>query len=269
MEYSDFDRKAEILKIIQQFRLIDDTFMAKVFEDKECAQFLLSVILNRNDLTVVKVESQLELKNIQGRSARLDIFAVDDKGKQYDIEVQRDSDGASPKRARYNSCLMDANSVLKGEDVADLPETYVIFITEHDVLKGGKPIYTINRMIAEMDNALFGDESHIIYVNGEIRDETELGKLMQDFFCEDPKKMNSKVLSDRVKQFKESEEGSSKMCKLMEDFSYKCKMQAAEEKSREIAIELWKDGIRNFEKIAKLTHLPLKEVEELFKDGVQ
>ena len=43
------------------------------------------------------------------------------------------------------------------------PETYVIFITEHDVLKGGLPLYHINRKIEE-NGMTFCDESHIIYV---------------------------------------------------------------------------------------------------------
>ena len=83
------ENRAEILNIIENFRLMDDTFMSKVFEDKACAELLLRVILNRDDLTVVKVVSQFELKNLQGRSARLDIYAVDEHGKQYDVEVQR------------------------------------------------------------------------------------------------------------------------------------------------------------------------------------
>ena len=70
------------------------------------------MILGRDDLTVVRVVSQFELKNLQGRSARLDIYAVDNKGKQYDIEVQRSDEGGNPKRARYNSSLLDTNSLL-------------------------------------------------------------------------------------------------------------------------------------------------------------
>ena len=99
------ERRAELLEIIRDFRLMDDTFMSKVFEDKECAELLLRVILGRDDLTVVRVLSQYEPKNLQGRSARLDIYAVDNKGKQYDIEVQRSDEGGNPKRARYNSSL--------------------------------------------------------------------------------------------------------------------------------------------------------------------
>ena len=46
----DFERKhEEYLHRIQNLRLIDDNFMTKVFEDKECSEFLLQVILDRDD----------------------------------------------------------------------------------------------------------------------------------------------------------------------------------------------------------------------------
>ncbi len=263
------ERRAELLEIIRNFRLMDDTFMSKVFEDKECSELLLRVILGRDDLTVVRVVSQFELKNLQGCSARLDIYAVDNKGKQYDIEVQRSNEGGNPKRARYNSSLFDTNSLLPGEKCDSLPENYVIFITEHDVLKGGKPLYTINRTISEMNNAIFADESHIIYVNGEARTETALGELMQDFFCNDPDKMHYKVLSRRAGYFKEDKEGVDTMCKLMEDYAEKRAKEAARKAARDssinFAVELWNDGMRDMEKIAKLTKLPLDEVKKLFE----
>ena len=263
------ERRAELLEIIRNFRLMDDTIMSKVFEDKECSELLLRVILGRDDLTVVRVVSQFELKNLQGRSARLDIYAVDNKGKQYDIEVQRSDEGGNPKRARYNSSLLDTNSLLPGEKCDNLPESYVIFITEHDVLNGGKPLYTINRTISELGNAIFADESHIIYVNGEARTETALGELMQDFFCNDPDKMHYKVLSRRAGYFKEDKEGVDTMCKLMEDYAEKRAKEAAREAARDssinFAVELWNDGMRDMEKIAKLTKLPLDEVKKLFK----
>ena len=118
------ENRAEILNIIENFRLMDDTFMSKVFEDKACAELLLRVILNRDDLTVVRVVSQFELKNLQGRSARLDIYAVDEHGKQYDVEVQRSDDGAAPRRARYNSSLLDANLLNPGDKFDELPERH-------------------------------------------------------------------------------------------------------------------------------------------------
>ena len=140
----DFERKhEEYLHRIQNLRLIDDNFMTKVFEDKECSEFLLQVILDRDDLTIREVHSQYGLNNIQGRSARLDILAVDEQNKAYNIEIQRNDRGAEVRRARYNSGLMDANITEPGDRYDQLYETYVIFITENDILKAGLPIYHI------------------------------------------------------------------------------------------------------------------------------
>ena len=212
----DFERKhEEDLRRIRDFRLMDDNFMSKVFEDKPCAEFLLRIILNRDDLKVKEVHGQHDLNNIQGRSVRLDILAVDHENRAYNVEVQRSDSGAVAKRARYNSSLLDANLTRKGDAYDALNETYVIFITENDVLRGGLPIYHINRIIEEMGKS-FGDEAHIIYVNSQIKDDTALGKLMHDFTCTNPDDMNYPVLAQRVRYFKEDTKGVAAMCRAME-----------------------------------------------------
>ena len=112
----DFERKHEKdLRRIRDFRLMDDNFMSKVFEDKPCAEFLLRIILNRDDLKVKEVHGQHDLNNIQGRSVRLDILAVDHENCAYNVEVQRSDSGAVAKRARYNSSLIDSNVTEPGE----------------------------------------------------------------------------------------------------------------------------------------------------------
>ena len=60
----------------------------------------------------------------------MDVRTNDVLGKQYNVELQKADSGAKPKRARYNSSLMDGNAILPGDDIELLPETYVIFITE-------------------------------------------------------------------------------------------------------------------------------------------
>ena len=111
------------------------------------------------------------------------------------------------KRARYNSSLIDANVTEPGDQYEALNESYVIFITENDVLKKNLPIYHIERTITETGEP-FGDEEHIIYVNSQIRDDTSLGKLMHDFACIEAKDMFYPVLADRVRYFKEDEKAS-------------------------------------------------------------
>lgn len=152
-------------------------------------------------MKVREVHGQYSIKNLQGRSVRLDILAVDEQNRAYNIEVQRSDRGASEKRARYNSSLLDANLTHSGSNYDALNETYIIFITENDVLKAGLPIYHIHRMVEET-GAVFNDQSHIIYVNSQIKDETALGKLMHDFFCTDAKDMFYPVLANRVQYFK-------------------------------------------------------------------
>ena len=91
---------------LRGFRLLDDDFMSKVFEDKACSQFLLQIILEKKDLIVQKVHAQHDIKNLQGRSIRLDIIAIDGNGRVYNIEIQRSDKGASIKRTRYNLSLI-------------------------------------------------------------------------------------------------------------------------------------------------------------------
>lgn len=217
MRQIDFARqREEDLQRLRGFRLLDDDFMTKVFEDKACAELLLRIILTKNDLTVNEVYGQLSLKNLQGRSARLDVFATDNAGKVYNIEVQRSDRGAVAKRARYNAALIDSNITEPGDEYQALNECYVIFITENDVIGEGLPIYHAERMLVETGKPL-GDEQHILYVNAQIKNETALGKLMHDMWCVEAEDMHYGILADRVRYFKENKEGVETMCRAMEE----------------------------------------------------
>ncbi len=103
------------LEKILELCLLDDDFMSVVFEKKELAEFLLRIILEIPDLTVVYSKTQHNLKNLYGRSVRLDILAKDSTRKIYNIEVQRDDRFANPERARLNSSLIDVNFSQKGK----------------------------------------------------------------------------------------------------------------------------------------------------------
>ena len=70
-------QNAKYMRLLQGFRLLDDDFMSKVFEDKECAQLLLHIILERSDLIVQEVHGQYSIKNLQGRSVRCLLYTSD------------------------------------------------------------------------------------------------------------------------------------------------------------------------------------------------
>ena len=258
--------KEEYLEKLKKFRLMDDDFMSKCFEDNiECTELVVRIVLEREDLKIEKVHTQHRIKNLQGRSIILDIYATDEQGKKYNIEIQRSDKGAHAKRARYNSSLIDANITEPGEAYENLAETYVIFITEKDVLGHGLPIYHIERMVQEVEE-VFDDGEHILYVNGEYRDDSPIGILMQDFSCTDPEKIHYKQLADRIRYFKEDEKGVAVMCKMMEDMRNEAASVAELAVKKKMARKLLIEGKRSVEDIADFTELSIKEVEELAKN---
>ena len=245
----------QMLQRISGFRLLDDDFMTKCFEENiEATELVLRIVLNKPDIKVIKVQTQYSMKNIKGRSLRLDIYATDSEDKKYNIEIQRADKGAGARRARYNSSLIDSNILPAGFEVENLAETYIIFITENDVIGNNKPIYHIDRYIREADE-YFDDGSHIIYVNASYKDDTELGKLMHDFSVIEPNDMNFKVLANATGYYKKDKEGIQAMCKAMEDMITDEKKLAA--------IRMLEDNELTKDKIAKYLELPLEVVEEL------
>ena len=209
-------KKLRYLAKIKQLRLMDDPFFNSCFDGNiPCMEVVLRAVLGNDRLRVTEVITQQSVPNLYGRAVRFDALATDGET-IYDVEIQRSDEGAIPRRARFNSSMIDSREVSKGTLFPDLPETYVIFITEHDVWKRGKPLYTVRRTFEDTEE-VFNDGTHILYVNGECQSESPLGRLMHDFFCSDPNDMYSDVLAERVRFFKEDEKGVAAMCNVMKE----------------------------------------------------
>lgn len=255
-------KREKLLARIKNFRLLDDDFMTKCFEDSiECTELILQIILERDDMKVKMSKTQYSQKNLKGRSVRLDIYAEDTENKKYDIEIQRDDHGAGRKRARYNSAILDSEAILPNQSTKDLPESYVIFITENDIFKEGLPLYHVDRYVKETGKA-FGDEEHIIYVNGAYRGDSPLGKLMYDFSCKNPDDMYYSVLAKQMRYFKEDKEGVAAMCKVMEEL---IDDEKAKEK-KEAASRFIRAGKLSLAEIADGLDLSLEIVESIARE---
>ena len=250
--------------IIKNFTLMSDIFMRNVFKQRECLEYVLQVIMEKQDLKVIEQIIQKDYKNLQGRSTIMDCVARDSEGKQFDVEIQQDNEGASPKRARYHSGLMDMNTLNPGQDFDELPESYVIFITRDDILGYDFPIYHIDRHIKEADDS-FQDEAHIIYVNSRKQEDTELGRLMHDLHCKNADEMHSPVLAKRVHELKDTQKGVELMCHEMEKI-YSEGMESGEKRGelkakKETALSLAEMGLP-VEKIAKAVNHNVKDVQK-------
>ena len=269
-------RKIKHYDIIQQMCLMDDELMEACFAGhNECVELVIRVILGRDDLIVKKSEIQKTIKGMR-RSVRLDIFAIDSEGKRYNIEFQRLDSGGNAKRARYNASIIDVSSLKPGHDFAELPEVYVIFITEHDVLGEGLPLYTIDRVVKESGRP-FGDGSHIVYVNCEHYDiDTPLGKLVHDFLCRNSKdEYYYDALRERIKYIKDEPEEVNEVSLFVEEYVKKYLHEHPEEyvkeyvegsvaKAKKEAAEKAKKEQQKFtaEKMIEAGKLAMKEIAE-------
>lgn len=222
------------LQRVNLLRYMDDDFMTVCLADNfEGVELILRIILGKSDIKVKSVRTQEQMKNLQGRSAVLDVHAIDSTDKEFDVEIQRSDAGAGAKRARHNSSLLDAHILKPGDNTENIPDSYVIFITENDVMKGNQPIYPVERYVIIGENkVLFGDGSHILYVNGKYRGNDEIGKLMHDFSCTNPDDMNYETLANRARYFKRDKKGVATMCKIMEDMRNEATQQALQKKAK-------------------------------------
>ncbi len=252
---------------LKSLRYMDDDFMTVCLADNfEGVELILRIVLDREDIKIKSIRTQDPLKNLQGRSAILDVHAVDSTHKEFDIEIQRKDAGAGAKRARHNSSLLDAHILKSGDDTEDIPDSYVIFITENDVMKGNQPIYPVERYVTIGENkVLFGDGSHILYVNGKYRGNDEIGKLMHDFSCTNPDDINYEALAKKARFFKQDEKGVSIMCKIMEDMRNEAELN----KAKKMAVRMIKAGKMPLEDIADYTELSLDTIKELAGQSMQ
>lgn len=265
--------RAELGRLIDCLTLFDDELFSKVFDENiEATTLLLQIILEREDVEVLSVKGQEELKSpiYGGRTIRLDVRAKFADGTHVNIEVQRNTEGSHIRRARYHSSNLDVRMLKKGHDFQTLKDSYVIFICENDKFQKGLPIYHIDRCICETGEWV-NDGSHIIYVNGKYRGNDRIGFLMTDFSCKKVSDMHFEALADSVKHVKESKKGCGDMSEVIQQWAEKwagkwarnMAREMANEKVREMAKKMLESGKMTINEIVAYLDLPVAEVEKL------
>lgn len=118
------------------------------------------------------------------------------------------------------------------------------------------------------------DDCNIMYVNGEYRGDNPLGKLMHDFSTANADEMYFKELADKIRFFKQDEEGVQMASKIVEEYGdiraaealkqgiQQGIQQGLQQKAEEDAIAFLKEG-DSPEKVSRCTKLPIEKVLEL------
>ncbi|MCH5267098.1 MAG: PD-(D/E)XK nuclease family transposase [Lachnospiraceae bacterium] len=222
-------------KRIQQFRPIDDTFFQVLADNVEFCQEILRVILEDNALTVQAVTTQKDVKNLAGRSVRLDALCTLGNGTKCNVEVQRSDNDDHLKRIRYNSSCITASETEPGAKFENVPTVIVVYISEFDFLNEGRTIYHIDHVIREtgtvVDNGLY-----TVCVNTKVNDGSDIAELMHCFTQTEVDNEKFPIFSSRMYYLKHSKGGSKNMCKVMEEY--------AQEYAREYAQELMNEKIK-------------------------
>ena len=148
---------------------IDNSYMFRlVMEDKQLCKTALELILGIRikRLVILEPEKSLEYK-ISSKGIRLDIYAEDENGISYDLEMQAcDSEKALlGKRTRYYQSLMDGDILKKGEAYENLKKSFVIFICKFDPFDKNYGRYTFNHWCDENKSVGLGDEATKILLN--------------------------------------------------------------------------------------------------------
>ena len=251
----------ELDRAIDDLTLFDDDLMSKVFDgNTEATELLLRIILERDDIKVLRVKGQVDMKSPYpgGRSIRIDIHAVDSKGVEFDVEVQRNEEGSHVRRARFNGSMMDSRMLKKKQEFKELKDAYVIFICQHDKFGKNKPIYHVDKVVRETGKP-YDDGAYIIYVNGLYKGKNAFGKLAHDFNCKNADEIYYEPLAEGVRHFKETEKGREAMCESFSRLANKVGDQRVEQAKVDMVKELMNNMKLNLEQA--LTALGIKGKE--------
>ena len=89
--------------------------------------------------------------------------------------------------------------------------------------------------------------------------------MIHDFYCDKAGDMYLPPLAEKVRYYKEDEEGNGSMCRIVEEEVRRGEERGIKKANIRTALALIKDGTLSFEKIADSCGLTLDEVKELAK----
>ena len=112
----------------------------QVMRDERLSKLFLEELLQKPIAKVEHIDKEKDLADTLGaHGIRLDIYIEDEQHTRYNIEMQCVNERNLERRVRYYQGGIDRNSLERGGDYVDLPETYIIFICDFDYCGAGLP----------------------------------------------------------------------------------------------------------------------------------
>ena len=169
MQQKTREKSKGILPEEYQINLSDFALFLSVMKVKEAYEDVLSIILDEPDLQLKEVKVEQVILNQSGKRAiRLDAWASDVCDRQFDMEMQNDTDGDDVrKRSRFYQSMIDTPVLKSGKQTRykNLPSTAIIFITQEDIFGRDLAMYTFSERCEEISDLPLEDGTCKIFLN--------------------------------------------------------------------------------------------------------
>ena len=260
-----------------KYGISSDFIFKLVFNHKQLATKLIEKILGISITTLTVMQSEKFVLNGKkdGKAVRLDIFAKDDEGRGYDIEMQSSNDPNDPLplRARYYVSMLDQEAINKGEHYRELKQTFVIFICNFALFGGKRRMYTFNFRCNEDTSIKLNDNSTIVFLCSKGKSNSGVDKDIVSFldYISDDSQIKSdfvKEIDERVSQLNQNpdEQGGINMYEwAFQERSDRARAEGRAEGQVELIINMIKENVP-FELIAKCSKLTVEKVRQIAKE---
>lgn len=285
---NDTQNRRPVIPEEYQINLSDFALFLSVMKNPRAYTDVLSIILDEPELKLTEVKVEQVVLNKSGRRAiRLDAWAVDERARQFDMEMQNDAAGDDlRKRARFYQGLLDTPVLKSGRETRykHLPSTTIIFITREDIFEKDLAKYTFSEWCEEVPELPLEDGTKKIFLNMTSKNGTpELVSLLQ--YMKNTTLDNDEIVVrderilelDRiVEEVRQSEEWEAVRMNILE-IGIKKGLEEGMEKGMEKGIEKGKGEmilamLKNgypYSEVAKVADMTEEEIKRIEKDAAQ
>ena len=172
-----------ILAPLQKLNLMDDFLFDAATGDLETCRIIIELSLGIRIRNIAWKEGQKVIRNLPGnRGIRMDFYVEDDRGRVFDVEMQKRNEGNIPKRTRFYQALIDAPMLKSGErGFEGLKPAYIVVICGFDLYGYGLYRYTFDNRCKEIPDLVMGDECSKIILNTKGESEDGVDRALIDF----------------------------------------------------------------------------------------
>ncbi len=197
------------------------------------------------------------------KDAYLDVLVEGAEGKLYNVEIQRADTVDHARRIRYYGAMINSEFLEKGNSYAQMPDVYLIYVSETDLWKHGLATYQVRKNLQDLEE--YQDGMGILFVNAEVDDGSGRARLMRYFQTVDPEDLSQGALSDRVRYLKTEQGGIQEMDAVLEEVYQEGKEEGKENERRSMVFRMFSRG-DSLESIGFIADMPLAQLEAWEKE---